>query len=137
MDLGFVDYLDYKLTLIKKEKQMRITRLYTGNDGESHFEDVDLPMKDYDASEKRAETIKAADLIFRETAANFNYQWHNAPNRQYVITIQGRAEITVGDGTKRVFGPGDIMLAEDITGHGHITRALNNQPRISIFVTLD
>ncbi len=116
---------------------MRITRLYTGNDGESHFEDMDIPFKDFDAGEKRSDTVKATGIIFRETAADFNYEWHHAPCRQFVITLQGQAEIMVGDGTKRLFGPGDIMLAEDLTGHGHITRAINNQPRISIFVTLE
>jgi hypothetical protein len=116
---------------------MRITRLYSGNDGESHFEDIDIPFKDYGGNEERSETIKATGIIFRETDAAFDYAWHNAPARQYVITLKGQAEITVGDGTKRVFGPGDIMLAEDLSGRGHVTRAINNQPRISIFVTLD
>jgi hypothetical protein len=116
---------------------MRITRLYTGNDGESHFEDMDIPLKDIGGNEIRSDVTKATGIIFRETGVNFDYAWHNAPQRQYVITLQGQAEITVGDGTRRQFGPGDIMLAEDLTGRGHITRAINNQPRISIFVTLD
>jgi quercetin dioxygenase-like cupin family protein len=116
---------------------MKITRLYAGADGESHFEDIDIPLKDIGGNEVRSETFKANGIIFRETGAKFDYAWHNAPARQYVITLQGRAEIRVGDGTKRRFGPGDIMLAEDLTGKGHITRAVGNKPRISIFVTLD
>ncbi|GAF92940.1 unnamed protein product, partial [marine sediment metagenome] len=56
---------------------------------------------------------------------------------QFVVTLAGEGEIIVGDGTSRRFGPGDIMLAEDITGQGHITRAVGKRPRISIFVTLD
>ncbi len=116
---------------------MKITRLYTGSDGESHFEDIDLPMQaGVDPGEIRTETFPAKGILFRETSSQFDVNWHNAPPRQYVITISGQGEITVGDGTKRVFGPGDIMLAEDLTGRGHITRALNNKPRISIFVTL-
>ena len=43
----------------------------------------------------------------------------------------------VGDGTGRRFDSSDIMLSEDTIGQGHITRAVGNQPRISIFVTLD
>ncbi len=46
-------------------------------------------------------------------------------------------EIETGDGTKRVLGPGDILLAEDTTGHGHISRAVEGQPRESVFVALD
>lgn len=39
-------------------------------------------------------------------------------------------EIETGDGTKKRFGPGDIMLADDLTGRGHITRAVGNKPRL-------
>jgi uncharacterized cupin superfamily protein len=116
---------------------MKATRLYTGSDGESHFEDIEIPLVPGDPSEQRSEKLKATGIIFRETTGSFDLNWHNAPARQYVLTLQGRAEITVGDGTKRQFGPGDIMLAEDLAGRGHITRGVGSQPRISIFVTLD
>lgn len=116
---------------------MIITRLYTGTDGESHFEDADIPLKYLDSAEHRSEAIKTTGIIFRETSGSFDLDYHNAPCRQFVITISGEAEIIVGDGTRRRFGPGAIMLAEDVTGRGHITRAVNNQPRISIFVTLE
>jgi hypothetical protein len=116
---------------------MQITRLYTGNDGESHFEDIDFPLKDIGGNEVRSDTLKATGIIFRENNSEFNVEWHNAPARQFVITVQGQVEIVVGDGTKRQFGPGAIMLAEDLTGRGHLTRVVNNKPRISIFVTLD
>ena len=76
-------------------------------------------------------------LVLRETSSEFSLGWHNAPRRQFVITLAGEGEIIVGDGTRRRFGPGDIMLAEDTTGQGHMTRAVNHQPRTSIIVTLD
>ena len=116
---------------------MIITHLYTGPDGESHFEDIDIPLKELDSAENRSEPIKTTGIIFRETSGSFDLDYHNAPQRQFVITLKGEAEIIVGDGTSRQFGPGAIMLAEDVTGRGHITRAVNNQPRVSIFVTLD
>ena len=116
---------------------MHITRLYTGNDGESHFEDIELPLKNSGSNEKRSDTLKTTGIIFRETDAEYHWQWHNAPCRQFVITLEGQVEIMVGDGAKRQFGPGDVMLAEDTAGRGHISRAVNNQPRTSIFVMLE
>ncbi len=117
---------------------MKVTRLYTGRDGESHFQDVDIPLgPGDDPGELLSERLKASGIIFRETTGGYDLAFHNAPRRQYVITLAGEAEITVGDGTKRIFRPGDILLAEDTTGHGHITRAVNNQPRKSIYVALD
>jgi hypothetical protein len=66
---------------------MRITRLYTGNDGESHFEDMDIPLKDIGGNELRSDTTEATGIIFRETSPEFDYAWHNAPCRQFVITL--------------------------------------------------
>jgi hypothetical protein len=49
----------------------------------------------------------------------------------------GAVELEVGDGTKRRLGPGSLLLAEDTTGRGHISRAVDDQPRVSLFITLD
>ncbi len=119
------------------EVAVKVTRLYAGTDGESHFQEIDIPLGPGDPGEQLSERMKATGVIFRETTGGFDLAFHHAPRRQFVITLTGQAEIILGDGTKRIFGPGDIMLAEDTTGHGHITRAVNNQPRKSIYVILD
>jgi hypothetical protein len=115
---------------------MKITRLYTGPDGESHFEDADVPLT-VRGSNRLSDLVEAKGIIFRETGGDYDIDWHNAPRRQYILNLQGQVEIVVGDGTSRVFGPGDILLAEDTTGRGHISRAVDNQPRRSVFVTLE
>jgi uncharacterized cupin superfamily protein len=75
-------------------------------------------------------------IIFRETDGDYNYTWHNAPCRQFVLMLQGSVEIEVSTGTRRTFYSGDILLVEDTTGRGHVSRAVNGQPRKSVFVTL-
>ena len=47
----------------------------------------------------------------------------------------GQMEIGIGDGTTRRFGPGDVVLADDLTGRGHTTRSLG-VPRISATVAV-
>ncbi len=116
---------------------MRITRLYTGDDGETHFEDVELKLEAGGGVGRMSELEGATGIVFRETDGGYDLDFHNAPRRQYVINLEGSVEIETGDGTKRVFGPGDILLAEDLTGRGHISRAVGGQARRSIFVTLD
>ena len=117
---------------------MKITRVYTGDDGESHFEDVELPLKDAGQVGRLTSLIPATGVVFRETGGDYDLDWHNAPRRQYVVMLSGGGvELEVGDGTKRRLGPGDVLLAEDTTGRGHKSRAVDDQPRISIFVTLD
>jgi hypothetical protein len=41
-------------------------------------------------------------------------------------------EIGVGDGTKRMFNPGDILQVEDLTGQGHTTRSVGNRVSVSV-----
>jgi uncharacterized cupin superfamily protein len=53
-----------------------------------------------------------------------------------VITLSGAVEIEPGDGTVRRFGPGDVMLADDTTGHGHITRVVSKEPRTYVMIPL-
>jgi hypothetical protein len=117
---------------------MRVTRIFTGSDGESHFEDIDVPLRDLGAVGAMSKLIPATGVVFRETGPDYDLDWHNAPRRQFVVMLSGgRVELEVGDGTKRILGPGDILLAEDTTGRGHISRAVDDEPRVSIFITLD
>lgn len=117
--------------------ERKITRIYTGTDGESHFEDIIIPIEDKRGIGRKSELIKATGVIFGEMDKDYKSDWHNAPRRQFVITLEGEGEIEIGDGTKRQFGPGDILLAEDTTGRGHISRGVNYQPRRVVFITLD
>ena len=116
---------------------MKYVRLYNGADEKSHFQDIEIPLQADKSNRSQSEPIKATSIFFRETHSNYYLDWHNASRRQFVITLEGEVEIVAGDGTKRRFGPGDIMLAEDTTGQGHTSRALNNQPRKAIWVTLE
>ncbi len=116
---------------------MKITRLFSGPDGESHFEDIDVPLKNMRNKISQSDILPATGMFFGATNGESKIDWHNAPRRQYIILLKGQSEVTVGDGTKRIFGPGDIMLAEDTSGRGHITRAVNDQPRMSAFITAD
>lgn len=116
---------------------MTITRLYTGKDNESHFEDIEIAIEDAGDIGALSETVDATGIIFRKTPPDYNYDWHNAPRRQYILMLDGAVDVEIGDGTVRRFSTGDILLVEDTTGHGHISRAVNNKSRTSVFVTLD
>jgi uncharacterized cupin superfamily protein len=116
---------------------MLITRLYTGDDGESHFEDIDIPVRSAGDIGALSKAFAATGIIFRETTGDYDFSWHNTPCRQFVLMLEGSVEIEVGDGSRRIFCSGDILLAEDTTGRGHVSRAIDGQPRRSVFVTLE
>ncbi len=115
---------------------MKLTRIFTGDDGKSHFDDIE-----YDLSPSGigflSETIPAKGMVLRETPGDYDLDFHPAPRRQFIINLDAAVEITVGDGTKRVIGPGELFLAEDTTGQGHISRAVDGKVRHSVFVTLE
>ncbi|MSQ27368.1 MAG: hypothetical protein EXR51_04415 [Dehalococcoidia bacterium] len=113
---------------------MRCSWIYTGEDGRSHFADLDIPLSPRGYGEQ-SEEVPSSGVIFRVTPVGGLYDFHSAPHRQFVVTLSGLAEIECGDGTKRRFGPGDIMLADDTTGQGHITREIEG-PRRSLFIPL-
>ena len=79
----------------------------------------------------------AKQAFFTRQAVGYVLDWHTAPGRQYVITLSGEGEIEVGDGTKKLFAPGDVLLAEDTTGQGHVTRVVGYQPRTMMWVPLE
>ena len=112
---------------------MKLTRIFTGGDKQSHFEDLDIPLAAAQYG-RMSELVPAIGVIFRETPAGGALDFHPAPRRQLVITLSGLGEIECGDGSRRRFGPGEIMLAEDTTGQGHITREI--EPRRGIFIPL-
>ncbi len=73
---------------------MKATRMYTGDDGESHFEDIDIPLGRPGKPERLSELIKTKGIIFRETSGAYDLDFHNAPRRQFVINLEGSVKIT-------------------------------------------
>lgn len=115
---------------------MTITRIYSTADGHSHFDDRDVVLHDGGPIGRLSAPEAARHVVLRETAADYDYDWHVAPARQYVILLDGAIEIEVSDGEKRRFGGGDVLLLEDTTGRGHRTRTTDGRPRRSVFVPL-
>ena len=115
---------------------MMVTRLSTGSDNRSYFEDIEVPFESRGDFGLFTYPEPAKSVFFREIPPDWDYAWHNVVCREYVIMIDGEAEIEVGNGEKRVFRKGDVLLAEDLTGQGHRTRVLGNKVWRQVFVTL-
>ena len=116
---------------------MKYTRIYADAAGESHLQDVDAEMKPADHASTLSEMIAAKGVIFRESrSGEYFIDWHNAPRRQFVVNLTGEVEIETSDGNKQRFGPGSILLAEDVTGKGHISRGVGAGERRTLFIPL-
>ncbi len=117
-----------------------IIRVYTGDDGQSHLQEMPIalqPFVDTEGAYGQGTPLQnAAGITFRVAPPGYVLEWHCAPRRQYTITLAGEAEIEVRDGTIKRVGPRDVLLAEALTGPGHITRVVGSQPRFYAVVRL-
>lgn len=113
-----------------------VVRVYSDANGDSRFEDILIPLKDAGEIGKLSEQFPATSIIFREVVPEYDYNFHNAPQKQYLILIDGEIEIETTLGEKRQFKAGDVLLLEDTEGKGHRTRNLQPIKRKSIFITV-
>lgn len=113
-----------------------VTRIYSDSKGETHFEDIAIPLTEAGDIGNLSDILPATGIIFREVAPTYDYDSHTAPQKQYIILLDGAIEIETSLGDKRIFNAGDVLLVEDTTGKGHKTRNLQPAKRKSIFITI-
>ena len=116
---------------------MRIHNLYVDNNGQSHFRDIEVEWVEERRGSKLSKRLPANCIIFRETQAEHDVDWHPAPRRQYIINLDGGVQITASDGEARVINAGEVVLVEDITGKGHLSKSVGGKMRRSIFVPIE
>jgi hypothetical protein len=103
---------------------MRLTRIHTGGDGRSHFDDVELPDREVRAGVVETNWFDAtrASLRFLTPSAGFGEQpRHVAPRRQVAVIVSGALEVECAEGVTRRFDAGAVVLLEDLRGEGHVT----------------
>jgi len=115
---------------------IRLIRLFTGADGQSHFAVAEVEWEQLEAVNAISRSEPAQNIHFEETAAGASLDWHNAPHRQYVITLSGRLEFETRTGARQVVEPGEILLAEDTSGGGHRWRLIDDQPWRRVYVAV-
>jgi hypothetical protein len=122
------------------KEYFEIARIYTDNQGETHFEDLLIDMKQADSKPHESILFDTQGIIFRKAASNQKRTWHQAPEKQIIVSISGSATITVSDGEARVFNPGSLLIVEDTEEHskGHTTIANKEAgERKTIFIPMN
>jgi hypothetical protein len=117
-----------------ESSRMKIPRLYTGDDGQSHWDEVEVDMQTSGTAAFSLPTATTS-VQFASLPGGGSSDWHNSPCRQLVVTLAGDADLEGGDGTTRHLGPGSVFLAEDVTGRGHRGR-YSAEPRTLLIVQL-
>ena len=118
----------------------KFVRVYTGPDGNSVIEEKEFEMTEFQDTEGAhglASPIEQTPGIsFRLIEAGYFLDFHTAPWRQYSISLTGSIELGLPDGTLKQYGPGTVLLAEDLTGTGHSTRVIGDESRFTITIPL-
>lgn len=113
---------------------MKITRIYSDLNGDSQFEDLQVPLSNQGEIGFLSELVAVKTLQFRKVGADYDYDFHHAPQRQYIVLLDGGVEITTSLGAVRRFETGEILLVEDTVGKGHKTKNLEKRTRTSLFI---
>ena len=136
---------DHDVAVAQGRKAVVVTRIFTGQDGLAHAEDIEVDLNARGATDMLKAT--GAEFSVRPPTAGANPRntaatdpnapgWHTGPARQFVITLSGNSEVEVSGGVHVAAGPGHINLIEDTTGKGHITRNFGPDDRIALTIPL-
>ena len=112
---------------------VRIERMYDDDDGETHFETIEVQFN------TRSEMLTGPGTTqFFRYAADMVSAWHGTDARKYVVALSGAGfDVEVTDGTVKRFMPGDVLLTDDMDSKGHQTRALGGETLVMFVYTDD
>ncbi|GAA4572293.1 hypothetical protein [Planotetraspora kaengkrachanensis] len=117
---------------------MRFTRIARAGDGGSAFEDGEIALEQRNVAEgvpaMAVAGLPSSGGVQYLRSAVFDSSAHPAPREQWVVMLRGTIEVTVSDGSRRRFGPGDLVLASDTTGTGHVTTGVGDPPFEALFI---
>jgi len=118
------------------------SRLYAKSDGTSCFEDKDTEL-DVGFAAPPAEPLYTAKFSPATEAFWLGVvpTWkgdvpHPAPRRMAFVTVRGEYQITASNGATRRFPLGSVLLIENTTGVGHITKNISDGDTIVLAIGL-
>lgn len=114
------------------------TRVVVTADGGSAFEDAELIITERHIADGAPPMftggMSAGGGATFVHSAGFDSEAHAAPRTQWVVMVRGVIEVEVSDGSRRRFGPGDLVHVSDTTGRGHVTTAVGEPPFEALIV---
>lgn len=119
---------------------MKITRFHATADGGSRFQDLEIPINQERPDSfgfvlRQSNAWPSPNIRFVRLPAELDQGWHHAPARQIVAVLAGEIEVGTSDGEKRRCSTGQLFIADDLTGKGHLTKVISG-PAYVMFVEL-
>jgi hypothetical protein len=126
---------------LKEAAAVKCLRIYATPDGESHFDEVEIPTKnlsvhpDATAFEASASYQASRVRLTRIPAGMREVAWHTVPGRVLTVRLDGSVEYETSDGEVRHVPAGSFVLVEDTHGKGHLSRH-SAEAQTVIWITL-
>jgi hypothetical protein len=122
------------------QQAMRYSVVYSDGNGVTHFRDERLAWQATLGSRGQqnfvTSYVSAQKIGFLRISQGGRSEssWHPAPSKRFVMVLSGLAEVEVGDGERRTFGPGNVLLVTDTEGRGHLTNVIGNEDVFLVWV---
>ncbi len=120
---------------------MRCLRIYATSDGESHFDEIEIPMTarsifpDVAPFEVSAHYPASRIRFTRIPAGMRPVDWHTVPERVLTVRLDGAVDYETSDGEVRQVPAGNFVLLEDTHGKGHLSRHSSAEQTV-LWITL-
>jgi hypothetical protein len=126
---------------MKVPEPLKYVRIYSDEDGESHFADEELSFELVDFAPPAppisvTHFLSAENVGIISSPSGWHGDWHPAPRRQLMFCLSGELEVEVSDGEIRRFGGGCVLLVEDTHGKGHVSRVTSDERGFMASVSL-
>lgn len=120
---------------------MKYLHVYTDPSGETHFEDLETTFSPVDYAPPAppfdvSPFAPAAAYGFLRLPPGWYGDWHPVARPQVHFYLAGEIEAEVSDGEVRRAVPGMVVLVEDTTGKGHISRVIGTEAALIAVVQL-
>ena len=110
--------------------EAKVVRIFATPDGGSRVEELTIS-----PNAKPIDITRMTAGAYRGSGATAP-DWHTAPRKQFAINMTGELEVELTDGSRRKIGS-DLVYLEDLTGKGHVTRALSPITNVFLHVPED
>ena len=120
---------------------MKCLRIYATPDGESHFDEVDLPTTPQSVHPDATPfdvtaSYPASRIRFTRIPAGMRQvEWHTVPEPVLTVRLDGAVEYETSDGDVRNVSAGSFVLVEDTHGKGHLSRH-SPDPQLVLWISL-
>ena len=124
----------------QEQQPLQYAVVYSDDRGVTRFRDEYLPWQPSQTATNLPALLTpyldAEKIGFLRLPKGYYQDWHPAPGKRFVMVLSGVGEVEVGDGERRTFAPGSVLLMTDISGQGHQTSVVGDQDVLIAWVPI-